>query len=41
MPLCDLLAASRRRLAPFGDPLELDLGVYRWLAQGREEAYAD
>ena len=39
--LSDLLAASRRRLAPFGDPLELDLGVHRWLAQDREEAYAD
>jgi hypothetical protein len=37
----NLLAASRRRLAPFGDPLELDFGVHRWLAPAREEAYAD
>src|SRR5262245_53290596 len=39
--LSDLLAESQRRLAPFGDPLELDLGVHRWLAPAREEAYAD
>jgi hypothetical protein len=36
-----LLRESRRRLAPFGDTLELDLGVHRWLAPQREEAYAD
>ncbi len=39
--LFDLLAASRRRLDLFGEPLGLDFGVHRWLAPEREEAYAD
>lgn len=36
-----LLAASRKKLHPLGEPLELDLGVHRWLKGDREEAYSD
>src|SRR5437879_2951646 len=36
-----LLIQSRRRLAPFDDPFDLDLGLHRWLDGEREEAYSD
>jgi hypothetical protein len=36
-----LLAESRKKLDPLGEPLELDLGVHRWLKGDREEAYSD
>lgn len=32
---------SRERLSPLGEPLEHDLGINRWLASAREEAYSD
>jgi len=32
---------SSARLKPLGEPLEHDLGVNRWLAGAREEAYSD
>jgi hypothetical protein len=32
---------SRERLSPLGEPLEHDLGLNRWLARAREEAYSD
>lgn len=39
--LQNLLCASNRQLAPLGDPLTVDLGLHRWLAADREEAYSD
>jgi hypothetical protein len=36
-----LLEKSRRLLDPFGDPFDIDLGMHRWLADDREEAYSD
>lgn len=39
--LRDLLEASRARLKPLEEPFDLDLGVHRWLAGEREEAYSD
>src|SRR5438876_3763644 len=36
-----LLQESRERLHPLEDPFDLDLGVHRWLAAEREEAYSD
>ena len=32
---------SNDRLAPFKDPLLVDLGTHRWLSSAREEAYSD
>lgn len=37
----DLLRRSNSLLAPFGDPLEIDLGAHRWLKPEREESYSD
>lgn len=37
----DLLKQSDAKLAPLTDPLSLDLGLHRWLAADREEAYSD
>jgi len=37
----DLLRQSDTLLAPFGDPLETDLGAHRWLEGQREENYSD
>src|SRR5438132_1432009 len=39
--LQELLHASERQLTPLGDPLTVDLGLHRWLAADREEAYSD
>lgn len=39
--LQELLAESRKRLAPLNEPFDLDLGVHRWLRGQREEAYSD
>src|SRR5438270_159785 len=39
--LGSLFEASRNRLAPFDDPLRINLGLHRWLKSGREEAYSD
>jgi hypothetical protein len=39
--LQQLMRESRRRLAPLEDPFDLDLGLHRWLAGDREEAYSD
>jgi hypothetical protein len=39
--LKDLLRLSKQLLEPFDDPLTHDLGLHRWLAQEREEAYSD
>jgi hypothetical protein len=39
--LRSLLAESDRQLAPWGEPLTVDLGMHRWLAADREEAYSD
>lgn len=36
-----LVQECRERLAPFGEPLELDLGMNRWLSREREEAWSD
>src|SRR5579859_2820346 len=36
-----LLQASRQKLRPLQDPFDLDLGLHRWLAADREEAYSD
>lgn len=36
-----LLAQSSQRLNPLDDPLTVDLGLHRWLAGDREEAYSD
>lgn len=37
----ELLKQSRERLTPFGDPLDTDMGLHRWLASDREESYSD
>ncbi len=37
----ELVAESAKRLAPFGEPLSLDLGMNRWLASEREEAWSN
>jgi hypothetical protein len=39
--LGEISRSSRERLSPLGEPLEHDLGVNRWLASAREEAYSD
>ena len=39
--LSEISRRSRERLIPLGEPLEHDLGVNRWLASAREEAYSD
>jgi hypothetical protein len=39
--LRSLLEESRKKLAPLGEPFDLDLGVHRWLDAEREEAYSD
>lgn len=39
--LRSLLEKSRAKLAPLGEPLDLDLGLHRWLDPEREEAYSD
>ncbi len=39
--LQELMKASQKRLAPLADPLDLDMGLHRWLAAEREEAYSD
>jgi hypothetical protein len=39
--VAELLKRSDQKLAPLTDPLALDLGLHRWLAVGREEAYSD
>lgn len=36
-----LLKQSRDRLKPLEEPFDIDLGLHRWLAADREEAYAD
>jgi hypothetical protein len=36
-----VVARSNQWLAPFGDPLSVDFGAHRWLADDREEAYSD
>ncbi len=36
-----LLQESRERLRPLEDPFDVDLGLHRWLAEEREEAYSD
>jgi hypothetical protein len=36
-----MLDESRRKLAPLGEPFDLDLGLHRWLDAEREEAYSD
>jgi hypothetical protein len=35
------LDKSNSRLAPLSDPLEMDLGIHRWLCGQREERYTD
>jgi hypothetical protein len=39
--LRSLLKHSDRELEPWGDPLMVDFGMHRWLAEDREEAYSD
>jgi hypothetical protein len=39
--LKDLLDGSRKLLQPLEEPLDLDLGLHRWLSAEREEAYSD
>jgi hypothetical protein len=39
--LKNLLAQSRKKLAPVQDPFDVDLGLHRWLDAEREEAYSD
>lgn len=39
--VADLLNQSDQKFAPLTDPLSLDLGLHRWLAADREEAYSD
>jgi hypothetical protein len=39
--LRDLLKMSGNKLHPLVDPLSVDLGTHRWLAEDREEAYSD
>jgi hypothetical protein len=36
-----IMQRSNRRLAPLGDPLSVDFGAHRWLADDREESYSD
>jgi len=36
-----LVQESDRQLEPWGDPLIVDLGMHRWLADDREESYSD
>jgi hypothetical protein len=36
-----LLQGSMERLHPLEDPFDVDLGLHRWLAKKREEAYSD
>jgi hypothetical protein len=36
-----LLQQSEQQLEPWGDPLAADVGMHRWLADDREEAYSD
>jgi hypothetical protein len=36
-----LLDESREKMKPLGDPLDLDVGLHRWLNAEREEAYSD
>jgi len=36
-----LLDESKQQLDPLDDPLLVDLGLHRWLASDREEAYSD
>lgn len=36
-----VLARSDEELRPLSDPFRLDLGLHRWLAEDREEAYSD
>jgi hypothetical protein len=39
--LRELLAKSRSDFDPLDDPFNVDMGVHRWLAENREEAYSD
>jgi len=39
--MVEALRASNDALAPIEDPLQLRLGLHRWLASDREEAYSD
>src|SRR6266516_1714749 len=39
--LNEILKASNDELAPLHDPLQMELGLHRWLAGDREEAYSD
>jgi hypothetical protein len=39
--LRSFLARSDQQLQPWGDPLAVDLGTHRWLANEREENYSD
>jgi hypothetical protein len=39
--LRSLVERSSRQLQPLGEPLQVDLGLHRWLAEEREEAYSD
>jgi hypothetical protein len=38
---CALVSESDHQLSPLRDPLHLDVGLHRWLASSREEAYSD
>jgi hypothetical protein len=40
-PLQALLQRTRKLLLPFGEPLELNFGLNRWLSGAREETYSD
>ena len=39
--LQELLQCTHELLLPFGEPLELNVGLNRWLSGTREEAYSD
>lgn len=39
--VAELLKLSDQKFTPLTDPLSLDLGLHRWLAVDREEAYSD
>lgn len=39
--LIELLARSDLLFSPLGDPLSMDFGAHRWLAESREESYSD
>ncbi len=39
--LKELLARSDLLFGPLGDPLSMDFGAHRWLAESREESYSD